>query len=331
MLLFRMAQSDARQEHEVRCMAGMRWMHILQPHASHYSTPTETVHSLVSNSHYSLVISASYISNLTYTWTQPPTFPTSRTHGLNLLHFQPHVHIDSTAYISNLTYTWTQLPTFPTSQTHGLNLLHFQPHRPLDWSSYIFNPHAHMHWRCPPFQHYQHSCTEDAHVSNTTNTHVLMHCRCPRFQHHQPSCTHALKLSIFPMLPTLVYTGRKKPSRQWEDWGKEGRGGKYRKKKKSKQSISMESGVLGSGPLQGQNCINHAIHIIQGAKRFCFSTSTCWTSQGPPFIFVGGGCNVEIQTMSLSQTTRKANGRGEVTVYDRSPNQQLRWLCDRGW
>ena len=123
-------------------------MHILQLHASHHSTPTETVHSLVSNSHYSLVISTSYISNLMYTWTQPPTFPTLCTHGLNLLHFQPYVHMDSTSYISNPTDPWTEAPTFSTPM---------------------------------------HTCTEDAHVSNTTNT-------------------HALKMPTFSTPPTLLYT-----------------------------------------------------------------------------------------------------------------------------
>ena len=308
MLLFRMAWSDALQGH-AKCYFS-EW-HGQIPGRN---TRSDAWQGCAECTFYSCmpVTTAHPLRQFTALWVtpiirwsfQPPTFPTSCTHGLNLLHFQPYVHMDSTSYISNLMYTWTQPPTFPTPQTLGLKLLHFQP-----------------------------PCTHALKMPTFPTLPTLMPWRCPRFQHHQPSCTHALKLSIFPMLPTLVYTGNKKPSRQWEYWGKGGRGGNTeRRKRANNQSVrSLES--LEVAHLQRWNCINHAIHIIQGAKRFCFSTSTCWTSQGSPFIFVGGGCNFEIQTIGsqcLSQTTRKANGRGEATVYDRSPNQQLRWLCDRG-
>ena len=138
------------------------------------------------------------------------------------------------------------------------------------------------------------------------------------------------------MLPTFVYTCKKSPAGREKIGRKGGRGSNAERRKRSNPLVwSLES--LEVADLHRQNCINHAIHIIRGAKRFCFSTSTCWTSQGSPFRFVrgvwggwgvgGGGCNFQIQTMGsqcLSQTTRKANRRREATVYDRSPNQQLR-------
>ena len=222
MLLFRMAWSDALQGHAKcyfsewhgqipgRNTRSDAWQGCAE--CTFYSCmPVTTVHPLRQ-------FTALWVTPIIRWSFQPPTFPTSCTHGLNLLHFQPYVHMDSTSYISNLMYTWTQPPTFPTPQTLGLKLLHFQP-----------------------------PCTHALKMPTFPTLPTLMPWRCPRFQHHQPSCTHALKLSVFPMLPTLVYTGNKKPSRQWEDWGKGGSGGKYRKKKKSKQSISTESGVLGSG------------------------------------------------------------------------------------